>query len=484
MRDVRDEGDELALPEDALQQHVLGHVPRAAVRVVVEDDVALLEGVEAELLDRPVDGELDRADLGGAELGLGEHVARGVEDDAREVEGLVEDRRVRGRHHRDAHVAATARQVVVDDGQRDLVDHRSAHSSTPVSIRSAPCGLRSTTMPGSTYRVEPSSSITAGPCKPLTLLERRAMDDRGLDEAAAAHEDLAHRPWESAPLVGARQLQRRPPADRGDLEADELDHLALDRVAVALGVERVEAAERTLQRGLVQLAALDLDLVLVVLPEVAHVDRPPDLGLAGVALLPQLADGALGDPVELPVDERRVDVVRAKRLRPDLVDADVGEQEPERGEHPRVLGDDHLRHPEQTGDGRRVERPRAAEGEEREPARVVAPLERHHLDRARHVLVRDLDDRGGELERVEAHGLAERGRAPRSADRVELHPPGEEVLRVEPAEQEVRVGDRDLRAAAPVTDRAWLRPRRSSARRAGSHPHPPRRSSRRPPRPT
>ena len=53
VRDVRDEGDELALAEDGLQQHVLGHVAGAAVRIVVEDDVALLEGVEPELVDRP-----------------------------------------------------------------------------------------------------------------------------------------------------------------------------------------------------------------------------------------------------------------------------------------------------------------------------------------------------------------------------------------------------------------------------------------------
>ena len=51
--DVGDEGEELALVEDRLEQHVLGDVPGAAVRVVVEDDVARLERVDAELLERP-----------------------------------------------------------------------------------------------------------------------------------------------------------------------------------------------------------------------------------------------------------------------------------------------------------------------------------------------------------------------------------------------------------------------------------------------
>src|SRR5439155_20149485 len=101
---------------------------------------------------------------------------------------------------------------------------------------------------------------------------------------------------------------------------------------IPLRVELVEAAERTLESGIVELAALDLDLMLVVLAEVAHVDRPANLGLAGETLLPQLGERALGDPVELPVDKRRVDVVRAERLRPHLVDADVGKQEADRGE--------------------------------------------------------------------------------------------------------------------------------------------------------
>ena len=140
VRDVRDEGDELALPEHRLQQHVLGHVAGAAVRVVVQDDVALVERVEPELLDRPLDGELDRADLRGAELGLREHVARRVEDDAREVERLVEDRRVGRRHHRHAHVAAAARQVVVDHRERDRIEVWCVmHASLAVSITSAPC---------------------------------------------------------------------------------------------------------------------------------------------------------------------------------------------------------------------------------------------------------------------------------------------------------------------------------------------------------
>ena len=257
---------------------MLGHVAGAAVRVVVEDDVALLEGVEPELLDRPLDRELDRADLRRAELGLRDHVPRRVEDDAREVERLVEDRRVGRRHHRHAHVAAAARQIVVD--------HVSATGSNVVVVASCvqlPSGSRA--RPASCARrscrarrtsVEPSSSITAGPAigSPGSSEERCATvarRTRGRGRTPGRSRAREARSRRCAP----REVQRRPLADHGHLEADELDHLAVDRVAVALGMERRRSGG-TLARAPPRPArrSVDLDLVLVVLPEVAHVDRP------------------------------------------------------------------------------------------------------------------------------------------------------------------------------------------------------------------
>src|SRR5262249_26558083 len=128
----------------------------------------------AQLLDRPVDRELDRADLRGAELRLSEHVPGRIEDDAGEVERLVEDRRVRRRHHGHAHVAAAAREVVVDHCQGDRAERGrwdarranlrlDAHAPAPVSTTSAPWEVSSRVIAGSTKTVDPSSSTTAGP---------------------------------------------------------------------------------------------------------------------------------------------------------------------------------------------------------------------------------------------------------------------------------------------------------------------------------
>ena len=90
--DVGDEAEQLALVEDGSDHRVLGDVRTATVWVVVEDHVAGLERIDAELLERPAHDEEARRDLGRAELRLADHVAAPIEEHAREVEALVEDR--------------------------------------------------------------------------------------------------------------------------------------------------------------------------------------------------------------------------------------------------------------------------------------------------------------------------------------------------------------------------------------------------------
>ena len=108
---------------------------------------------------------------------------------------------------------------------------------------------------------------------------------------------------------------------------------------------------------------------------------------------------------------------------------------------PGIGRHDHPRNPHRARDRGRVERPGPAEREQREAARVVAVLERDHLDRAGHVLVRDLDDRGGELQRRQPDRSPSASSALATPLEVEPHPPAEEVVGIEPAEQQVGVGD-------------------------------------------
>ena len=75
--DADREALELAVDEERLEEGVLGAVQAAAVGVVVEDDVALLERVERDLLGAGLDQERHAADHRRAELGAGDHVALG-----------------------------------------------------------------------------------------------------------------------------------------------------------------------------------------------------------------------------------------------------------------------------------------------------------------------------------------------------------------------------------------------------------------------
>ena len=123
---------------------------------------------------------------------------------------------------------------------------------------------------------------------------------------------------------------------------------------------------------------------------------------------------------------------------------------------------DHGADLEPLGDFARVHAAGAAEREEREPARIVTTLDRHDADRAFHVGVGDAHDPFRQLEHgpVSAARPGPRRRAvvrPASSD---ILPPKKKI-RIEPPEQQVRVGHRQLGARA-VAD--WPRHRPSAPR--------------------
>ena len=138
---------------------------------------------------------------------------------------------------------------------------------------------------------------------------------------------------------------------------------------------------------------------------------------------------------------------------------------------PAAAGTSTVSHPELLGQRAGVERPGAAERDEREVARVVSALDRD--DAAARAASRR--SRPRRLGRVDA---AERALGRRA---VELEPAGEP--RRQPAEQQVRVGHRRQRAAAPVAGRPGIGARALAGRRAARRPRRARRSSRRRRRP-
>ena len=92
-----------------------------------------------------------------------------------------------------------------------------------------------------------------------------------------------------------------------------------------------------------------------------------------------------------------------------------------------------------------MERPRPAEGDERELPRIVPALDRDEPQRAQHLGVHDRDDRGRDRSR-RAHARPRRDRARR--------PPASSVG--QPSEDEVRIRDGRAGPAAAVTRRSGL----------------------------
>ena len=163
--DRRREGDELAVVEDRPEEHVLRHVAAAAERVVVDHDVARLERGGAELVEHAANRLADRAEVRGVEAALGDHPALAVEESAREVARLAEDRRVGGAHHVRAHLLGDLHELVADHAHRHAVDalRRAVPATRAPESRRMPSASTRSAWPGRTSVVESGSSTTAGP---------------------------------------------------------------------------------------------------------------------------------------------------------------------------------------------------------------------------------------------------------------------------------------------------------------------------------
>ena len=103
-----------------------------------------------------------------------------------------------------------------------------------------------------------------------------------------------------------------------------------------------------------------------------------------------------------------------------------------------------------------MHRPGAAEGEQREAARIDAALDRDDAQRPHHLLVRHPYDPLGGLQLVEAERGREVGDRGPGRLGVERDAAGQGRVGCEPAEQQVGVGDGGLGAAAPVAGGAGV----------------------------
>ena len=257
------------------------------------------------------------------------------------------------------------------------------------------------------------------------------------------------------------QLGLRPVAGADRAQVDDLRRRVRHPEAVELLVERVEALLQVLaprHRDLVALAA------------VAHVGEELDvLGLGGMpcaSIHSRARDSSSSriSDASPTSDVSRISVC-ANSLRKPATRSPSAQSRPGRRRH------DHRERAHQLRDRVGVQRPGAAEGHQRELARVVAALHGDHAQRAGHVLVDDPQDAVGGLLEAQPHRVGDllHGRA-RRLD-VERHLAADQVGR-EMAEDDVGVGHGRLGAALAVGRRAGLGARRlrADAQRARSAP--------------
>ena len=152
-----------------------------------------------------------------------------------------------------------------------------------------------------------------------------------------------------------------------------------------------------------------------------------------------------------------IDAGKIRIDRADEIVAFVGEQHAERREMRGKQRHDHLRDVKLARDSADMKRPGPAGGDQREVARVVALGDRHFAHRERHLVDRDIDDGlrgrdGIELERVGDLLLD----AAQGALGIELHRAAEEIVRIDPAEHHIGVGNGRLGAAAAIADRPGI----------------------------
>ena len=115
MADAHRETQKLAILEEGLEEGVLRAVQAATIRVVVQDDVAVLDRVERDLLGAGLDQQRHAADHRGTEFRAGDHVALGVGERAGKIEALVKDRRIGRLHQQNAHLTADRHHRRIDD---------------------------------------------------------------------------------------------------------------------------------------------------------------------------------------------------------------------------------------------------------------------------------------------------------------------------------------------------------------------------------
>jgi hypothetical protein len=288
-------------------------------------------------------------------------------------------------------------------------------------------------------------------------LELVAVVDRSLVDAL---QRVIHLPMalERALGLGARRLAlaHRELADLGRRDEVDADHLDRRFEAVCVfalvGVveRRLDRSERLFRHPVARYQHL-CRMLLVLVAEFSVAQEPDLPGIDPFR-------GELRARLVLRLREHRLDPVRRAFLqvgqpRHEVVAAQVRHHHAPGREHRGAGRHDHLLHAELGGERHAVHSPAAAEGDEREVARVVAAVERHQLQRVDHVVVGDADDAARRLVGTDAELLAHRRDRLLGGRHVRNDLAAAEIVLVDAPEPEIGVCRRRLVATLAIGGR-------------------------------
>ena len=323
------------------------------------------------------------------------------------------------------------------------------------------------TRSGSISVVASGCSRTAGPRIVVSTRHREPVVDRGfLPGPVEPHlARTAPRVSKGSPGIGRQggEIELRAPADRRRAQVHDLHRNAGQKAAERGLVGALESGSHDLggeRDGPVPQLRRQRHRHGVGLSDIMHVEL--EHGFDPLDRQPgRLHDGerrnglgchAGGEPGYVEAVEHQVQSLH-------LIMADVGNDAAERRRHAGIARHDRGSQADILDQRPGMESSAAAEGDGREPCRIVAALDRDEADGARHPGVRNADDRLGGRHRIKA----ERARdmeLDRASCRVEVearHGAADRPLRIDPAEHQVRIGQRRALVALGVADRPWVR---------------------------
>ena len=290
----------------------------------------------------------------------------------------------------------------------------------------------------------------------VDICRRHAVAGVDEDFATAGQGVAGVRPFERQGF-DVRPLQ---PAAGAEPEQGHLDPgLAIGRsLAVFAFVQRLEIVDQPLERRRVhRRRAIDGRSHLMHLASVAQVDGPIEGGVRfGKALGGKLRLRLLDHRRIERVDRRRVGIPRQGGRDRIFVD-NIRRDQAEGAVHRRGIGHDNALHIQLGGEAGGQDRTGAAEGVQHIIPRVEAALDGDLVDQVGHLRRGDPEDAEGGLFHRHAQPAGDlrlEGGARRRD--VQRHRAAEENVRVHIADQRKDVGERHLRAAAAVADRARI----------------------------